>query len=62
MSDLLDAVLDAHGGLERWLRVRTLTAKLAVADATTTTHTRRSAARRAPGLSAFPWPYDPDRG
>ena len=30
MSDLLDAVLDAHGGLTRWLGVRTLTAKLDV--------------------------------
>jgi hypothetical protein len=30
MSDLLDVVLDAHGGLERWSGVRTLTAKLAV--------------------------------
>jgi hypothetical protein len=30
MSDFLDLVLDAHGGLERWLSVSTLTAKLAV--------------------------------
>ena len=30
MSDLLDMVLDAHGGLRRWLGVRTLTASLAV--------------------------------
>ena len=29
MSDLLDLVLDAHGGLKRWLGVSTLTAKLA---------------------------------
>jgi hypothetical protein len=30
MNDLLDFILDAHGGLERWLGVSTLTAKLAV--------------------------------
>jgi len=30
MSDLLDLVLGAHGGLKRWLGVRTLTAKVAV--------------------------------
>ncbi len=30
MSDLLDFVLDAHGGLERWSGVSALTAKLAV--------------------------------
>jgi hypothetical protein len=30
MNDLLDFVLDAHGGLKRWSAVSTLTAKLAV--------------------------------
>src|SRR5712664_249927 len=30
MNDLLDFVLDAHGGLKRWSGVSTLTAKLAV--------------------------------
>jgi hypothetical protein len=30
MSDLLDLVLEAHGGLERWSGVSALTAKLAV--------------------------------
>jgi hypothetical protein len=30
MNDLLDFVLEAHGGLERWSSVSTLTAKLAV--------------------------------
>ena len=30
MNDLLDFVLDAHGGLKRWSDVSTLTAKLAV--------------------------------
>lgn len=29
MNDLLDYVLDAHGGLNRWSGVSTLTAKLA---------------------------------
>src|SRR5262245_8024581 len=29
MNDLLDFVLDAHGGLKRWSAVSTLTAKLA---------------------------------
>ena len=29
MNDLLDFVLDAHGGLNRWSDVSTLTAKLA---------------------------------
>ena len=30
MNDLLDFVLDAHGGLKRWSGVSTLTVKLAV--------------------------------
>ena len=30
MNDLLDFVLDAHGGLKRWSGVSTVTAKLAV--------------------------------
>ena len=30
MNDLLDVVLDAHGGLERWSGISTLTAKLAI--------------------------------
>jgi hypothetical protein len=30
MYDVLDFVLDAHGGLERWSAVSALTAKLAV--------------------------------
>jgi hypothetical protein len=30
VSDLLDFVLDAHGGLRRWSGISTLTAKLAV--------------------------------
>jgi hypothetical protein len=29
MNDLLDLVLEAHGGLERWSDVGTLTARLA---------------------------------
>src|SRR6266851_3714216 len=30
MRDLLESVLDAHGGLERWSKVKTLTVRLAV--------------------------------
>ena len=30
MNDLLDFVLDAHGGLKRWSGVNTLTVKLAI--------------------------------
>ncbi len=63
MNDLLDFVLDAHGGLKRWSGVSTLTAKLAVGgpfwgqlgfpdaflDETLTIDTRRQHAVFTPG-------------
>jgi hypothetical protein len=63
MNDLLDFVLDAHGGLKRWSGVSTLTAKLAAGgpfwgqqgfpdaflDETLTIDTRRRVYRRNPG-------------
>ena len=63
MNDLLDLVLDAHGGLTRWSGVSTLTAKLAAGcpfwglrrfpdafgDETLTVDTRRQSAAFTPG-------------
>ena len=65
MNDLLDLVLDAHGGLTRWSGVSTLTAKLAAGgpfwglrrfpdafgDETLTIDTRRQSAAFTPWIA-----------